>query len=83
MLQHIDLERLISAGAVDWQFRELLLRDPLRAAEGYHSDRFHLTAEEKAVIASIDANDYQTLVQVVATWISSKRSDRTRKFTEF
>ena len=76
-MPHIDLERLISAGAVDKQFRQLLLTNPLRAAEGYNNDRFHLTPEEKAVIANIHTSDYQTLIQVVANWISNKRSDRT------
>lgn len=76
MLQHIDLERLVSAGAVDWQFREVVLRDPLRAAEGYQSERFLLTAEEKTVIANVRTDDYQTLVRTVAEWISQQRSRR-------
>lgn len=74
MLQHIDLERLISAGAVDRQFRELVLREPLRAAEGYQSECFRLTAEEKAVIVNTHADDYPTLVRTVAQWISAQRS---------
>ncbi len=73
-MQHIDLERLISAGAVDRQFRKLLLKDPLRAAEGYQSDRFHLTPEEKSVISNIHTNDYQTLIVCVADWITTSRS---------
>ncbi len=73
-MKHMDLERLISAGAVDKQFRQLLLTDPLRAARGYHNNRFHLTSEEKAVITGARTNDYQALIQVVATWISDKRS---------
>ena len=74
-MKHLDLERLVSAGAVDKQFRKLVLTDPLRAAEGYHNDRFQLTSEEKSVIANIRTNDYQTLIQVVANWISGERSD--------
>ena len=77
-MKHIDLERLISAGAVDKQFRKLLLTDPLRAAEGYNSDRFHLTAEEKSVIANVHTGDYQTMIQTVAEWIYSERSDPAR-----
>ena len=73
-MAHIELERLVCAGAVDRQFRELLLKDPLRAANGYYADRFRLTAEEKAMIASIHTNDFQTFVRVVADWISHKRT---------
>jgi hypothetical protein len=73
-MRHIDLERLVSAAAVDRQFREVLLRDPLRAAEGYHADRFRLTAEEKAVISTIRTNDYQVFVHAVANWIVQQRA---------
>ncbi len=73
-MSHIELERLVSAGAVDKQFRELLLSDPLRAADGYYSDRFRLTAEEKAVIANLRTSDFQTFVESIARWISQQRA---------
>ncbi len=73
-MSQIDLERLICAGAIDKQFGELVLRDPLRAAEGYRGDRFSLTPEEKALIARIHANDYPMLVQAIAAWILERRS---------
>jgi hypothetical protein len=72
-MSQIDLERLICAGAIDKQFGELVLRDPLRAAEGYRGERFNLSVEEKALIARILANDYPTLVQAVAAWILGQR----------
>lgn len=75
MINHIELERLVSAGAVDRQFRELLLQDPLRAAEGYHSDRFSLTSEERAVLAQAQAYDYKTFVRFIAGWIVHQRSE--------
>ncbi len=74
MINHIDLERLVSAGVVDRQFRELLLRDPLRAAEGYRSERFQLTSEEKAVLLRARTNDYSTFVNEIAHWIDKRRS---------
>lgn len=84
MISHIDLERVVSAGVIDRQFRELLLRDPLRAAEGYRSERFQLTSEEKAVLlrartiahgkASPAGNDYSTFVNEIARWIDDRRS---------
>lgn len=74
MIKHIDLERLVSAGAVDRRFRELLLTDPLRASEGYLSEPFRLTPEEKAVLAEIHTEDYQAFVVQVADWISRHRS---------
>lgn len=74
MVKHIELERLVSAAAVDKQYRQLLLRDPIRASEGYHADRFRLTPEEKAVITNIHTDDYETFVKVVAHWIEQKRS---------
>ena len=73
-MPHIDLERLVSAGAVDKQFRELLLKDPVRAADGYYADRFRLTSEEKALIANIRTNDFQTFMEVIAAWVTRKRS---------
>ncbi len=72
-MAHIDLERLLCAGAIDTQFRELLLRDPLHAANGYYGDHFRLTAEEKSLIASIHTNDFQVFVEAVAEWISQQR----------
>jgi hypothetical protein len=72
-MAHIELERLVCAGAVDRKFRELLLKDPLQAANGYYADRFRLTAEEKAMIATIHTNDFQTFVAIIAEWISCKR----------
>lgn len=78
MMQYIDLERMLSAGAVDRQYRELVLREPLRAAEGYQSERFRLTPEEKAVIANIHTDDYQTLVKTVAKWIVAQRTKSVR-----
>lgn len=74
MVKHVELERLVSAGAVDKQYRQLLLRDPMRASEGYHADRFRLTPEEKAVIMNIHTDNYQTFVKVVAHWIEQERS---------
>jgi hypothetical protein len=71
---HIDLERLVCAGAIDTQFRELLLRDPLLAANGYYGDPFRLTAEEKSLIASIHTNDFQVFVVAVAEWVGQQRS---------
>lgn len=75
-MNHIELERLMCAAAVDRQFRELLLREPLRAAEGYYTERFLLTAEEKAFIASIRVNDFGIFVRLVADWIWQSRSSR-------
>lgn len=73
-MPYLDLERLVCAGAIDKQFRELLLQDPLLAASGYYSDHFRLTTEEKALITSIRTNDFQTFVLMVADWIQHKRS---------
>jgi sulfite reductase beta subunit-like hemoprotein len=75
MVPYIDLERMVSAGAVDRHYRELVLREPLRAAEGYHSERFRLTPEEKAVISNIHTDDYETLVKTVAHWIRTNRTE--------
>ncbi len=74
-MKHIELERLVSAAAIDHQFRELLLRDPLRAAESYHSERFFLTTEEKVFLGNIQTSDFNSFVQIVASWIILKRSD--------
>ncbi len=74
MVKHIELERLVSAAAVDKQYRQLLLTDPMRASEGYHTDRFRLTREEKAVITNIHTDNYETFVKVVAHWIEQERS---------
>ncbi|MBI5303790.1 MAG: hypothetical protein HY868_16765 [Chloroflexi bacterium] len=73
MVNHLDLERLVSAGALDRKYRELLMRDPLRAAEGYNSERFHLTPEEKAVLCRIHTDDYRAFVNTVANWIFEER----------
>jgi len=70
----IDLERLVVAGAVDQQFRTLLLRDPLRAAEGYYAERFNLTPEERVFLASIQTDDFDVFVQKVAQWVAERRS---------
>jgi len=72
-MSQIDLERLVSAAAVDKEFRTLLLSDPLRAAEGYRANRFNLTPEEKELIAGIHASDYAALVRAVAGWILASR----------
>jgi len=79
-MAHIDLERLVSAGALDHKFRELLLHDPIRAADGYYLDRFGLTSEEKAVLSSIHTSDFQTFVETVADWITHKRAGNGRRF---
>lgn len=71
-MSQIDLERLVCAGAVDGQFRELLLRDPLRAAEGYHTNRFALTTEERTLLANIQTADFDTFVQTVANSLAEK-----------
>lgn len=73
-LNHIELERFICAGAVDRQFRELVLRDPIRAAEGYRTERFHFTPEERALLASIHTNDFQIFVETVTHWIAYQRN---------
>jgi hypothetical protein len=75
-MAHIDLERLVSAGLLDYKFRELLLRDPLRAAEGYYQDRFRLSGEEKTLLTTVPAGDFQTFVNVIAEWITNKRTDQ-------
>ena len=81
-MAHIDLERLVSAGALDYKFRELLLRDPIRAADGYYLDRFRLTSEEKAVLSNIRTNDFQTFVRTIADWITHRRTGAERWLLE-
>ena len=72
-MSQLDLERLICAGAIDKEFGELVLSDPLRAANGYQGECFELTSEEKALLARIHANDYQTFIKIIARWIVEKR----------
>ena len=81
-MSHTDLERLAVAGLLDLKFRELLLRDPLRASRGYYGERFHLTREERALLASIHTCDFRVFVEAIADWIARRRAESDRRLLE-
>ncbi len=73
-MNQTDLDRLVCAGVVDEQFRALLVRDPRRAVEeGFYGEVFHLTEEERALIANIHASDFDEFVREIARWILHQR----------
>lgn len=73
-MNQTDLDRLVCAGVVDEQFRALLVRDPLRTIEeGFYGEVFHLTEEERALLANIQANDFDEFVREIARWVLHQR----------
>ena len=73
-MDQTDLDRLVCAGIVDQQFRALLVRDPLRAVEeGFYGEVFHLTEEERTLLANIHASDFDEFVREVARWVLRQR----------
>ncbi len=73
-MNQTDLDRLVCAGIVDQQFRALLVRDPLRAVEeGFYGEVFHLTEEERTLLASIHVSDFDEFVREIARWVLQQR----------
>lgn len=73
-MPHIELERLVMAGAVDRRFRASLLAVPLQAvSEPYYTDFFDLTAEEREVVACAQKTNFQVFAEAIAEWISCRR----------
>ena len=53
-----DISRLLAAAVVNRKFRELLLVDPCQALDqGYEGENFSLTAYERKIVISIQAED--------------------------
>ena len=73
-MNQTDLDRLVCAGIVDQHFRALLVRDPLRAVEeGFYGEVFHLTEEERTLLASIHVSDFDEFVREIARWVLQQR----------
>ncbi len=73
-MNQTDLDRLVCAGVVDEQFRALLVRDPLRAVEeGFYGEVFHLTEEERTLLANIHVSDFDEFVREIARWVLQQR----------
>ena len=73
-MKQTDLDRLVCAGVVDEQFRARLVRDPRQAIdEGFYGEVFHLTEEERTLLANIRASDFDEFVREIARWILHQR----------
>jgi len=74
-MRYIELERLVCAGAVSHEFRQMLLADPVQAASvGYCGQPFHLSQEELDFIVAIRAVDFQQFAEQVGLWIAQHRN---------
>ena len=59
---HLEICRLLAAATVNPTFRQLLLTDPVQALEaGYQGESFFLTADERNLIVSIQADNLESL----------------------
>jgi hypothetical protein len=71
---HTELSRLLAAGIVNDQFKTLLLNDPESAlANGYLSESFQLTVEERALLISIRAGTLTELAKQLSGALVSNR----------
>lgn len=62
--QNREINRLLCAAVVNPVFRTRLLVNPsLAVAAGYHGDSFDLSAEEVALLQSIEANTLQEFAE--------------------
>jgi hypothetical protein len=63
-----DLNRLMAAAVIDREFCALLLTNPVRAiGEGYHGERFQLSAETQAQLGSIRASSLPEFAKQLIT----------------
>jgi hypothetical protein len=74
-MTHRGLNQLLCAAVVDDGFCQTLLRDPRQAiARGYLNQRFALTAEERDLLTSIQAQRLEDLAAKVYGWVSGSGS---------
>ncbi|MFQ6015868.1 MAG: hypothetical protein ACE5NP_10555 [Anaerolineae bacterium] len=74
-MRYVELDRLVCAGAINGQFRQLLLEDPLRAiSNGYYSESFSLTDEELDMVTSLRVREFQEFAKQVHLWIEGRRN---------
>jgi hypothetical protein len=72
-MNHRGLNQLVCAATVNARFRETLLRNPTQAlSTGYLDHSFSLTAEERDLVISIQAQQLEDFAAQVYRWISVK-----------
>ena len=68
---HAGIGSVFAAAVVSGSFRELLLKNPEQALkQGYQGNRFALSPEDAALIASISAKSLPDLAQQVVQTLS-------------
>jgi hypothetical protein len=66
---------LLCAATINVRFRDILLHDPAQALSmGYLDHTFSLTAEEEALITSIQAQQLEDLAAQIHDWMSTKEN---------
>jgi len=87
---HLELNRLLAAAAINGQFCRLLLDDPALALQsGYQGETFLLSEEERALILSIRADSLTDLARELIRTFGERphpcltHSARTLELSEF
>lgn len=67
---HPEISRLMAAAVVDRKFRQLLLRDPVRALEkGYRGKSFSFSKSERDLICSVRADSLAELAEELISFL--------------